>query len=297
MRSLSNVFSLPLIIGLGLALLALSVRAGESFKVKVSGHGKPMILIPGLACSAEVWNGTVEHYQSMYECHVVTLAGFAGVEPVDGPFLITMRDALTAYIRGHHLEKPVIVGHSLGGLIGMWIAATEPDLVGQLVIVDSYPFAGAIMDTSMTAERMRSQAQMMQRMITAQTRDQYRQTQPFVLATMMRDSIRIAQVMAWGLESDPATMGHAIAEALTTDLREQVSTIQAPVLALGTWVASQPYGGSKQQTESNYRNQLRRVQNATVAIADSAKHFIMFDDLSWMLTSIDGFLSNSISKK
>ena len=37
-----------------------------------------MILIPGLTCGGDVWKSTVEHFKDRYECHVLTLAGFAG---------------------------------------------------------------------------------------------------------------------------------------------------------------------------------------------------------------------------
>jgi N-formylmaleamate deformylase len=47
------------------------------FRVQVSGYGQPMILIPGLASSGEIWNSTVDRYARTYECHVLTLAGFA----------------------------------------------------------------------------------------------------------------------------------------------------------------------------------------------------------------------------
>ena len=48
------------------------------FAVTVTGSGRPMILIPGLSCGGNVWDGTVTHFKDRYECHVVTLAGFAG---------------------------------------------------------------------------------------------------------------------------------------------------------------------------------------------------------------------------
>jgi N-formylmaleamate deformylase len=55
------------------------------FTVKVTGHGKPMILIPGLASSGDTWVGTVAHFKQRYTCYVLTLAGFAGVPPIQPP--------------------------------------------------------------------------------------------------------------------------------------------------------------------------------------------------------------------
>ncbi|MFZ0035104.1 MAG: alpha/beta hydrolase [Sedimentisphaerales bacterium] len=82
-----------------------------AFTVKVTGSGRPMILIPGLGCGGNVWDGTVAHFKDRYECHVVTLAGFAGQPSIGGPFLEQVRSGLVEYIRQKKLERPVIVGH------------------------------------------------------------------------------------------------------------------------------------------------------------------------------------------
>lgn len=291
-----DFLSLPLTIAVGLALLTLTARADTPFEVKVTGRGSPMIFIPGLACSGEVWNDAVMHFSKRYECHVVTLAGFAGVPAVPGPFLETMRDSLIGYIRRYELKNPIVVGHSLGGLIAMAVAVKEPELAGRLVIVDSYPFAGAIFDSTITADVMRPQAEVFRSRIVSQSRDDYRKTQPHVLATMMRDSSRIDQVLQWGLASDSAVVGRAMFEALTTDLRAQVAKITAPVLVIGSWIATRFVGGSKDRTTENFRAQFRRTPDVTIAVADSARHFIMFDDLPWMLDQMEGFLNRTVSK-
>ena len=65
-----------------LLLAASSIRAADAPKVidvKVTGHGQPVILIPGLATPGAVWDDTVKHLQDKYECHVVTIAGFGGM--------------------------------------------------------------------------------------------------------------------------------------------------------------------------------------------------------------------------
>src|SRR5215472_6127113 len=72
--------------------------AQSPFQVKVTGHGRPMILIPGYSCPGEVWDEIVAHYQDRYQMHVLTLAGFAGVPRVPGPFLENAREAIAAYI-------------------------------------------------------------------------------------------------------------------------------------------------------------------------------------------------------
>src|SRR5436309_1665516 len=118
---------------------AASVAAAEheptAFSVEVTGHGRPVIFIPGLGCPGSVWKDTVDHLDG-YQTHVLTLAGFAGNPRIDGELARQTREQLAHYIRANRLHAPVIVGHSLGGMIAYWLAETDPDLVGATIVVD-----------------------------------------------------------------------------------------------------------------------------------------------------------------
>jgi hypothetical protein len=50
--------------------LACGLWAQDPFQVKVTGHGRPVILIPGLSSSGETWDTTVARYQDRFQCHV-----------------------------------------------------------------------------------------------------------------------------------------------------------------------------------------------------------------------------------
>src|SRR6476646_5579892 len=84
----------------------------RSFDVKVSGKGKPIIFIPGLSSGGATWDDAVQHYKDHFECHVLSLAGFAGKPPIDAPLLDTVASELIAYVHGKKLDHPVIIGHS-----------------------------------------------------------------------------------------------------------------------------------------------------------------------------------------
>ncbi len=100
---------------------AAGLEAQAPFTVEVSGRGRPMLLIPGLTSGGDVWTATVAEFAKDHEVHVFTLAGFAGVAPIatDTGWLRLQRDAIAGYIRERRLEKPVIVGHSLGGMLAL----------------------------------------------------------------------------------------------------------------------------------------------------------------------------------
>src|SRR3546814_9346542 len=63
---------------------------------------------------------------------------------------------------------PAVVGHSLGGLTWLMIAARAPQEVGKLMVVDAVPFIGTIFVPGATVEMMRPQAEVMAAAMRAQ---------------------------------------------------------------------------------------------------------------------------------
>jgi hypothetical protein len=59
------------------AALLVAALASVPFSVHVSGRGPDVLLVPGLACSAEVWNETAAHLAKAHRVHAFTLAQFA----------------------------------------------------------------------------------------------------------------------------------------------------------------------------------------------------------------------------
>lgn len=291
-KIMKRIYSLPAI-GLLLSfLLANLIANGQShFTVNVTGKGKPMILIHGLYCSGEVWKETVEHYQDRYECHVVTLAGFGGNAPaLSDHFMEDVKNDLLAYVKDKKLKKPVIMGHSMGGFLSFWTAASAPDLFERVIAVDGLPFMSALQSPGATAESVKPMAQNMKASMVNQTPEQIKNNQLRILPSMMASVDRVQQVAGIATKADPATQGQVIYELFTTDLRPQVAAIQSPVLLMGAWSAYKDYGATHDSSLALYRAQVANIKNAKVAISDTAKHFIFYDEPAWFFETVDGFL-------
>ena len=264
------------------------------FQVQVVGSGRPMLLIPGLASSGAVWNSTVEHYRRNYQCHVLTLAGFAGQPPIPGPFLETMRKSIADYIRQQKLEKPVIVGHSLGGSLAYWVGVTEPDLVGPLVTVDSPPCFPALFHEHIDSATQQKQAVKLRQRMEHATRDAYLQQQHATLRSWIRDQTMLELAKRWGADSDQATVAKAMEEVWRMDLRAELGRIASPVLIIAACSRnSAALGMTKDMVVQRYTEQTARIAHRHVTIAEHAKHFVMFDTPTWMFAQIDTFLASS----
>jgi N-formylmaleamate deformylase len=277
-----------------LAVLAVPGMAAEtpkppSFHVEVSGHGRPMILIPGFASSGKTWDSTVAHYKDQYECHVLTLAGFAGEPRIEAPFLETVRKDLATYIRENKMNKPVIVGHSLGGMLALWLAEKEPDLAGPLVIVDSLPFLAGVMDPSATADSVRAQAEQMRKIYSGPATEQTEKMGEMAVKAMVISPADFDMVMGWSRKSDRVAMGNAMYDMMTTDLRGDLDKITSPTLVLGTWIAYKQYA-TREQVEKNFRAQYATLKGYDFVLSDKARHFVMLDDPEGFFQAVDRFL-------
>ena len=268
--------------------------AGENraFTVRVTGTGsRTMILIPGLLSSGEVWDGAVEHFSARYRVHVLTIAGFAGVAPADGPLLPRVRDELIAYIRDENLDRPILVGHSLGGFLALWIASTAPDLVGPIVAVDGVPFLPALMDPSATASGMRPQAERMRTLYRSMTSEQLELQSHMSLSSMISDPANVARAAAWASQSDGRATGQAVYELMTTDIRDEVAKITSEVLVIAAAKAMASTSDRIDAVLKIYEAQVARVPHASVVLAKQALHFIMLDDAPYLLSTMDAFLA------
>lgn len=278
-----------------------SPRGGEKkavmekpFAVKVMGRGRPMILIPGLASSGEIWQTTVAHFQPRYQCHVLTPAGFAGQPPLPGPFLERQRQGVADYIRANNLQRPVIVGHSLGGLLTFWLGATEPDLVGPLIIVDSVPCRGTLF-RDLDAAAIKKQASEFGRLTATLPRDQYLKMAAQTVNT--KDKKWLDLMIRWAADSDRGTVALAIEEGTALDLRDQVGAIKSPVLLIAAPAGVPPEisGLTREALRERYRAQLVRIPHKQIVFALKAGHCVMIDEPEWLWEQMDRFLATQTS--
>lgn len=288
--------AIPFLTAIALLLVAGMAAAQKPapFAVEVTGKGRPMILIPGLNSGGAVWEGTVAHFKDRYQCHVLTLAGFAGQPalPEGEPFLEQVRDGILRYIRENELKDPVLVGHSLGAFMAFWVASTAPDAVGPLVAVDGLPYLPAVMWAGTTPEAVRQRAAAMRDAFKSQTPEQFAAMNRLTLSTMITDPKEVERAMAVSGRSDQRAVGQAFYELMTTDLRERVRSIKTPVLLLGA-LAMSPTPDFKKVAEEVYRAQVAPIPRHKVAFPPTAKHFIQLDDPQFLFREMETFLKEA----
>ncbi len=267
-------------------------QATKAFEVKVTGKGQPVLFIPGATCSGAEWDETVAHLKGKYQCHVLTLAGYAGTKPMaEGPYLETYKNEIKRYIADNRLEHVIIVGHSIGGFLGIWIASEMKDHLAKVVVVDALPFLAAVQNPNpktgfdeATAKAMLDRYNMMDsaQMIKSQT---------VVAGYMCLDSTRWSSIAKWGQQSDKKTMAYSMTEMLGNDLRGTIAKISVPVLVMDAWAPNAQYPQfTKEYARQAYTDQYKECKTCTVHITDRSKHFIMYDEPAWFYKELDTFI-------
>jgi len=252
------------------------------FEVEISGTGdKSIIFIPGFSCSGDVWDQTVADYKDSYTCYVLTMAGFAGTAPQPNPTFTGWENSIADYIKANNIDKPIIIGHSMGGGLAMALAADFPDLIGKIVVVDALPCLAAIMDPTFKAKEVNDCSEMV-KAITSATDDEFYEMQKKNIPMLLSDTSKSELVISWSVKSDRTTFAEMFCDFSNTDLRDKIANIKCPALIL----LESGFINFKSGIEEQYKN----LKTADLQYADKGLHFIMFDDKDWYDNQLKNFI-------
>jgi pimeloyl-ACP methyl ester carboxylesterase len=262
----------------------------DRITVMVRGQGPDVVLIPGLACSSAVWDATAARLEGRYRLHIIQVAGFAGSPPranAQGPVIQPTVDAIDVYIKTNKLKSPKVIGHSMGGLMGLLLADQHPEDVGSLMIVDSLPFFGVLFGTN-DAAAATPQAAAIRDSILAETQDAYAEGERQALHTLVKSPVGYKAATGWAIASDKSVVARAMYEDMITDIRPKLHEIKTPVTLLYPWDAST--GLPQAAVDGLYQQSFAPLPNKTIVRIDGSFHFIMFDQPDAFAAQVDAFV-------
>jgi pimeloyl-ACP methyl ester carboxylesterase len=105
------------------------------------------------------------------------------------------------------------------------------------------------------------------------------------------------RLIAWAVGSDRTAVADAMIEMMSTDLRDDLARIKSPTLVMGAWTGYKDYT-TREKTDISLRKQYAKMAGVTLRITDTARHFIIWDDPTWMFAQVDEFLTErSVAKQ
>jgi esterase len=145
------------------------------------GEGTPIVILHGLFASSKNWVSVGKALSHLGRPFALDLRNHGSSPHADSHTLEDLVADLQEWLSDHGLERPVLVGHSMGGLAAMGYSLTYPEGLRGLVVVDIAPrsyrpnFEREFAALSLPLEGMRSRGQIDQALETIVPDEEVRQ--------------------------------------------------------------------------------------------------------------------------
>jgi len=264
----------------------------ERIGIATRGKGPDIILIPGLTSHRDLWAGVAAMLEDRYRLRLVQVNGFAGFAAganADGPVAAPVAEEIARYIREQGLERPAVIGHSMGGSIGMMLVTRHPDTAGRLMVVDMPPFLGMMFGPpGTTAESVRPVADQIRAQMLADppvsSTGMMEQMIPNMTRTEAMRPVLLQQVRG----SDRRTVANAFHELIVTDLRPELARITVPMTVLYVVPPNAPI--PPDQYEASMRLSFANAPGARLIKIENSYHFIQLDQPERFVAEVDAFM-------
>jgi pimeloyl-ACP methyl ester carboxylesterase len=238
--------------------------------------GTPIIFIPALFCGSWQWQREIAVLSAKYDVYAVTLPGFDG-RPRDtgGNLMNRAVSDIAELIRTRKLDRPIIVGHSLGGTLAVLVGETHARDVRSIISVDGgYPVAPTQGERE---QRVRASTAPYIGIPRAAFGDSLRKNMLQYVITGKADVDRMAQLAA---RSDPAAVVDWMRAALLLDLTPQLAKINVQfttIVPFDSAIDSYQGHASIESKRVDYAAWVARAPHGSLVVIDHSRHFVMLD--------------------
>lgn len=252
-----------------------SDRLGVVLRGSLKPGGRDILLIPGLASSPAIWSSLVAQLDG-HRLHLVHVNGFAkrpAAANATGPLLGPLAAELARYVKEARLRAPVIIGHSMGGMLALMLGLRADVKPARLMVVDMLPDGAAMLGG--TAQGYGYLAAQLNGYFTGTKAGRQ------MLADMVRQT-------PGGRDSDPRVIAQALAELAQTDLTAKLRALACPL----TVVPALPGRADLDAAQvRRYRTAYAGAGNLTLAGVGPSAHQIMLDQPDKFAAAVRKFLS------
>lgn len=260
--------------------------------VETRGRGPDVILIPGLASTSEIWKRTADRLDDRYRVHLVTVRGFGSAPAeanAEGAIIGPVADELRRYVASQRMDRPAVIGHSMGGLIALRMASDAPAQVGRVMVVDAAPFFPALISSGATVGDVEPLARIAYQALMFLGDDALRQQGSAIGGQLGGAADSLFNSMGWQ-GGNRAVLAQSLYEVMTTDLRHRLSNIAAPVTVVYGW--SPDDASPRAHVDGLFRASYANLRTpGRFERIEGAEHMVMLDRPAAFYVALDRFLS------
>ncbi len=243
-----------------------------TFNYEQQGSGEPLILIPHLAADHACYAFQLKDYAAHFTCISIDLRGTGESDDPAGEYSTeTLADDMAAFMQAIGVQKAHLSGLSLGGAVGLWLAAKYPAKVKSLSVHSCWPktdlFIKTVLESWQTTAR--ALASVSETLIRAMfpwcfTPELYAARPEYIqsLADFVRS--RPAQVVESFLRQSNA--------AITHDVETQLPQITAPTQIT--------FGRYDMVTSTRFADRMTSaIPNCELVVFETSSHAPMYENV------------------
>ena len=102
----------------------------------------PLVFLHGIGGAARGWRGQIDYFSDRYRTIAWDMPGYGGSAPLPAVSIATLADALERFLKEVGATKPILVGHSIGGMIVQQWLTKNPDAARAVVLAQTSPAFG-----------------------------------------------------------------------------------------------------------------------------------------------------------
>lgn len=242
---------------------------GLTMNYDQQGSGEPLVLIPYLAADHACYAFQVAEYAKHFTCISLDLRGTGDTDKPEGAYTTeVLADDVAAFMHAAGIRKAHVAGLSLGGAIGMWLAAKFPDKVRSLSLHSSWAKSDAFQRTIVESWQIVAEAVGVSDMIIRAifpwclTPELYAERPDYIesLAAFVRS--RPPQAVPDFIQQSNAVLAH--------DVEAQLGRITAPTQIT--------FGRQDQLTSTRFADRLNSgIRNSELLIFEGCAHAPLYE--------------------
>jgi 3-oxoadipate enol-lactonase len=123
-------------------LASMKTRDGRFSYETAGSPGTPLVFLHGIGGAARAWRSQLKAFGDRYRTIAWDMPGYGGSEPLSTVSIGAFADALRDFLQQIRARKPILVGHSIGGMIVQQLLAKNPDIASAVVFAQTSPAFG-----------------------------------------------------------------------------------------------------------------------------------------------------------
>src|SRR3981189_3703081 len=102
----------------------------------------PLGVLPGIGGAARAWRGQLDFFGDRFHAIAWDMPGYGGSAPLAKCSIAALARALQDFLQQVGATNPILVGHSIGGMIVQQLLAKSPHIAGAVVLAQTSPAFG-----------------------------------------------------------------------------------------------------------------------------------------------------------